>query len=402
MDKEKLALYGGKPVREKPLPPMYPGALFIDENEERAVIEVLRSKSLFRYYGPNLLRKAEEFEKRFAEYMGVKYALGVSSGTAALYTALKALGMREGDEVIVPAYGWISVPAMVAATGATPVIAGIDESLSLDPDDIERKITDRTKAILAVHMRGAPCDMDRIMDVAKEHDLMVIEDAAQSCGGEYKGKKLGSIGDIGIFSFQLNKIITAGEGGAVITNNEDFYRRALAVHDVAAYYRAPDYVPPLIGFNFRMSEITAAILIEQLKKIDRIIERMRRNKEKIKKEISDIDGIEFRKLNDPNGDTGICIIFFLPTQKKALEFVRALNAENIGAFVIYREDRLDGHVCKYWLPVLKERMRIDKETMRRALDLLGRAVNIDVNPILTEEDVNSIIEGIHKVANAIL
>ncbi|RLF14471.1 MAG: glutamine--scyllo-inositol aminotransferase, partial [Thermoprotei archaeon] len=283
MDKEKLALYGGKPVREKPLPPMYPGALFIDENEERAVIEVLRSKSLFRYYGPNLLRKAEEFEKRFAEYMGVKYALGVSSGTAALYTALKALGIREGDEVIVPAYGWISVPAMVAATGATPVIAGIDESLSLDPDDIERKITDRTKAILAVHMRGAPCDMDRIMDVAKEHDLMVIEDAAQSCGGEYKGKKLGSIGDIGIFSFQLNKIITAGEGGAVITNNEDFYRRALAVHDVAAYYRAPDYVPPLIGFNFRMSEITAAILIEQLKKIDRIIERMRRNKEKIKK-----------------------------------------------------------------------------------------------------------------------
>ena len=401
MDK-RLALYGGKPVREKPLPPMYPGALFIDENEIKAVVEVLKNKSPFRYYGPNILHKVDKFEKEFAKYIGIKYALGMTSGTASLYVALRALKVGKGDEVIVPAYSWISVPAMVVAAGATPVVAKIDESLSLDPDDVERKITNRTKAIIAVHMRGAPCDMSRIMDIAREYDIKVIEDVAQSCGGTYRGEKLGSIGDIGAFSFQLNKIITAGEGGAIVTNNEEYYRVAVAVHDVAAYYRAPNYIPPIIGFNFRMNEITAAILLEQLKKIVEIIRRMRENKEKIKKEISDISKIEFRKINDPKGDTGICVIFFLPTREKAYEFARALTAENIRAFVIYRENALDGHICKYWLPILKDKMHIDKETIDETLNLLSRAVHIDVNPLLTEEDVNSIIEGIHKVASVIL
>jgi len=399
---KKLALYGGKPVREKPLPPMYPGALFIDENEIKAVVEVLRNKSPFRYYGPNILHKVDEFEKEFAKYVGTKYALGVTSGTASLYVALRALNIGKGDEVIVPAYSWISVPAMVVAIGATPVIAKIDESLSLDPDDVERKITNKTKAIIAVHMRGAPCDMSKIMDIAREYDVRVIEDVAQSCGGTYREKKLGSIGDIGAFSFQLNKIITAGEGGAIVTNSEEYYRTAVAVHDVAAYYRAPNYIPPTIGFNFRMNEITAAILLEQLKKIDEIIRRMRRNKEKIKKGISDISGIEFRKINDPKGDTGVCVVFFLPTREKAYEFAKALTAENIRAFVIYRENTLDGHICKYWLPILKAKMRVDKETMDETLNLLSRAVYIDVNPLLTEEDVDSIIEGIHKVASVIL
>ena len=401
-DNKKLALYGGKPVRDRPLPPMYPGALFIDESEEEAVLEVLRSKSLFRYYGPMLLHKTEIFEKMFAEYIGVKYSLGVTSGTAALYVALRALGIGPGDEVLVPAYTWISTPAMVAVLGAIPVITRIDKSLLIDPNDIRDKITDKTKAIIPVHMRGAPCDMNEIMKIAKEYDLKVIEDTAQACGGSYRGKKLGSIGDIGTFSFQLNKIITSGEGGAIVTNNEELYKRAVATHDVAAYYRNPDYVPPLLGLNFRMNEVIAAILIEQLKKINKIIETMRRFKEEIKKGISDISGIEFRKIHDPQGDTGICVVFFLPNANKAQEFVRALRAENIRAHVLYNERALDGHICKYWLPILKNRVRYDEETINDTLSLLGRAVHIDVSPILTDEDVNTIIEGIHKVANSIL
>lgn len=398
---DELALRGGKPVRDKPLPPMYPGAMFIDEDEEESVLEVLRSKSLFRYYGPNLLGKVDEFERRFAEYMNVRYSLGVTSGTAALYVALRAIGVGPGDEVIVPAYTWISTPAVVAAVGATPVVAGIDDSLLLDPEDLEEKITDKTKAVIPVHMRGSPCDMENIMRIAEEYGLKVVEDTAQACGGTYKERKLGSIGDIGAFSFQLNKIITSGEGGAIITNDEEIYKRAVAAHDVAAYYRRPGYIPPLLGLNFRMNEITAAILLEQLKKIDRIISIMRKRKREIIEGIADL-GLELKKENDPEGDAGVCVIFYLPNAEKARLVAKALNAENINAHVLYRPDAIDGHICRYWLPLLDKKLKYDRKTFERALDLLGRAVHIDVSPLLTEEDVETIIKGIRKVTKALL
>ena len=398
--KEKLALYGGKPVREKPLPPMFPGALFIDENEERAVLEVLRSKSLFRYYGPNLLHKVEQFEREFAKYIGVKYCLGVTSGTAALYVALKALGVGEGDEVIVPAYTWIATPTVAAYLNAKIRVVGIDKSLNISPEAIEKNITDKTKVVIPVHMRGAPADMDGVMRVAKKYGIKVLEDCAQACGGSYKGRKLGSIGDAGAFSFQLNKNMTAGEGGAVTTNDEEVYKRAFAYHDVAAHYRKPNYIPPLPGLNFRMNEITGAILIEQLKKLDKIVSLMKKNKEKIRKAIAEISEIELRKLNDPEGDTAVCVIFFLKSHDLAVKFTEALRAENINASVIYRPGHVDGHIFEYWKPLIGDKMIVDEESCKESLDLLSRAVHIDVNPLLTEEDVNSIIEGIFKVAKA--
>ncbi len=398
----ELALYGGRPVRERPLPPMYPGALMIDENEERAVIEVIRSKSLFRYYGPNLLHKADRFEKMFAEYIGVKHALGLTSGTAALFVALRALGIEPKDEVIVPAYAWISTPAMVAALGATPVLASIDYSLTIDPSDVRKRLSPKTKAIIPVHMRGAPCDMDQIMELAEEYDLKVLEDVAQACGGAYKGRKLGSIGHVAAFSFQLNKIITAGEGGALTTNEEQLYKRALAAHDVAAYYRRPGYVPPLLGLNFRMNELTAAILIEQLRKIDKILYLMRRHKRRLREEISQITGLKMREIHDEEGDTGICVVFFLNDPETARKFVKALRAENINASTLYAPGRLDGHVCEGWLPILRERMKLDPEVRRCTIDILSRAVHIDVPPILTEEDADTIIRGIDKVARVLL
>ena len=419
-----------KPLRKEPLPPTFPGAMMIGEEEKKAAVEVLDSKALFRYYGPKgSLNKTKKFEEEFAEYMGTKYALAVSSGTSALCIALTSAGVGPGDEVIVPSYTWIASALSVVACRAVPVIAEVDKSLTLDPRDFEAKITDRTKAVMPVHMRGNGCRMDEIMKIARERGLTVIEDNAQSCGGEYKGKKLGSIGDIGIFSFQLNKIITAGEGGGLITDDKDLFERCVMLHDVASLREGPKVwwkfeTGPIMGLNYRMNEISAAILIEQPHKLDKILSSMRRNKENIKKGISDIDGIEFREVPDPEGDTGICLIFFLPTAEKALRFAEALRAENIdgpgyGTHVAYIPGKPDWHVYTYWSPLLEKRtftkegcpftcpyykgeIEYSEDTCPKSLNLLSRAVHVDVSPLLTGDDVDPIIEGIHRVAKKIL
>ena len=417
-------------VRKKPLPPTFPGAMMIGEEEKKAVMEVLDSKALFRYYGPEYcLNKTKKFEDEFAEYMGTKYALAVSSGTAALCIALTAAGVGPGDEVIVPGYTWIASALSVVACRAIPVIAEVDKSLTLDPEDAEAKITERTKAIIPVHMRGVGCRMNEIMKIAKDHGLTVIEDNAQSCGGEYNGKKLGSIGDIGMFSFQLNKIITAGEGGAIITNNKSLFERCIMIHDVASLREGPKVwwkfeTEPIMGLNYRMGEIPAAILIEQLHKLDKVLDSARKNKEKIKKGISDIEDIEFRDVPDPKGDTGISLMFFLPTAEKAQQFAEALRAENIdgpgyGTHVAYIPEKPDWHVYAYWYPLLqkrtftkegcpftcpyyKGRIEYSEDMCPNTLNLLSRTVHMDVSPLLTEEDIDSIIEGVHKVAQKIL
>ncbi|RLG98512.1 glutamine--scyllo-inositol aminotransferase, partial [Candidatus Bathyarchaeota archaeon] len=209
---EKLAIEGGKPVREKPLRGGWPGAMMIGEEEKKAVLEVLESKSLFRYYGPNPKYKVAQFEKEFAEFIGTRYALAVTSGTAALNVGIAALEVGPGDEVIVPAITFIASAGAVACQRAVPIFAEVDYSLGLDPEDVEKKITERTKAIMPVHLQGVPCRMDELMEIAEKHGLKVIEDCAQAAGAKYKGRRVGSIGDVGAFSLQLNKLITCGDG----------------------------------------------------------------------------------------------------------------------------------------------------------------------------------------------
>ena len=209
---QELAIHGGTPAKQNPDPPMYPGGMAIADEEEAGVLEVLRAKRLFRYYGPGETEsKASQLERAFAEKKGTCYAVAVTSGTAALVCGLQGIGIGPGDEVIVPAYTWIASAAAIVAAGGIPVIAEVDETLLLDPADVERKITPFTKAIMPVHMRGAPCRMDELMALANEHGLKVIEDVAQANGGSYKGRALGSFGDVGCFSLQFNKIITSGE-----------------------------------------------------------------------------------------------------------------------------------------------------------------------------------------------
>ena len=417
----RLAIHGGTPARSQPFPPMYPGGMAIDQEEEQAVLEVLRCKRLFRYYGPNPgPSKAAELEQAFAAHMGTRYGLAVTSGTAALLSGLQGIGIGPGDEVIVPAYTWIASASAVLALGGIPVLAEVDESLTLDAADAEAKITPHTKAIMAVHMRGAPCRMDAILDVARRHGLKVIEDTAQADGGSFQGKRLGSLGDVGCFSLQFNKIITAGEGGMLITNDEQIWKRAVMYHDVAGSLRNDIARSEMVwGINFRMPELLAAVALVQLRKLDGILEAMRERKRLLKAGLADVarrKGITFREITDPEGDTSIALIWFMPERAAAERVAEALQAENIPAGVMYHPDRVDYHIYCHWLPIMaqaswtpvgapwcwaKRDIRYRQDECPRTLDLLGRALHMDVSPLLSNDDIEETLEGTNRVLEAL-
>ena len=417
----RLALDGGTPAKQRPDPPMYPGGMEIDDEEVQAVLEVLHSKRLFRYYGPTEgPSKVRELEEAFAAFMKTEYALAVTSGTAALTCALHALGIGPGDEVIVPAYTWIASAAAVITAGAIPIMAEVDESLLLDPADVEAKITPYTKAIMPVHMRGAPCKMDELLAIARKHNLKVIEDTAQADGASYKGRRLGSLGDVGCFSLQFNKIITAGEGGMVITNDQEIWQRALLYHDVAGprMFKVPSE-KLLIGTNYRMPELLGAVALVQLRRLDGLLEAMRERKRMLKAGMADVakrKGITFRQIVDEEGEAAIALVFFAENADAAGRIAQALRAENIGASTLYRPDAHDYHVYVHWTPIMEKRtwspnggpwrdaqrpIEYHKDMCPRTLDLLGRAVHLNVNPLLTNEDVEETIEGVNRVLEAL-
>ncbi len=420
-DRNRLAIDGGTPARTRPNPPMYPGGMAIDREEEEAVLEVLRSKRLFRYYGPEKgPSKAAELEQAFAAHMGTRHALAVTSGTAALICGLQGVGVGPGDEVIVPAYTWIASANAILALGGIPIMAEVDESLTLDPADVERKITPYTKAIMPVHMRGAPARMDAIMDVARRHGLKVVEDSAQADGGSYKGRRLGSIGDVGCYSLQFNKIITAGEGGMVITNDDEVWDRAVMFHDVAGGQRNQIPADKIVwGVNYRMPELLAAVMLVQLRRLDGLLEAMRERKRLLKgglEAVAQRKGIRFREITDPAGDTGVALIFFAKDAPTAGRISEALDAEGIGTWHLYHPEHGDYHVYRHWLPVMEQRswtaagapwcwahreIAYTPDMCPRTLELLGRALNVDVSPLLTNDDVEETLEGMNRVLDAL-
>jgi 8-amino-3,8-dideoxy-alpha-D-manno-octulosonate transaminase len=420
--KSKLAAEGGTRAVNSTLPPMYPGGMRIDEEEEAEVLEVLRAKRLFRYYGPyEGPSKVAELEHEFAVYMGTKHALAVTSGTAALITALHGFGIGPGMEVIIPAYTWIATASAVVAAGAVPVLAEVDESLTLEPADFENKITPYTRAVIPVHMRGGPCRMDRIMEVARKHDLRVLEDTAQADGASFKGQRLGSIGDAGAFSLQFNKIITSGEGGMVITNDDKIHIRSVMYHDVIGGLR--NHVPEdqiLPGINFRMPELLAAVALVQLRRLNGLLSDMRLRKNMIKENIASLarqKGVDFRTLNDPDGDAALAMIFFVPDASRAHPVAEALNEEGLPSFVMYSPDASDYHVYPHWSPIIDQhtwtpdggpwknhprKIVYEREMCPRTLSLLSRAVHIDVSPDLTNSNVEEISEALIKVLSVVL
>ncbi|MGA2985130.1 MAG: DegT/DnrJ/EryC1/StrS family aminotransferase [Terriglobia bacterium] len=335
MKEDELAINGGKPVRKAPLPLEFPGVHHMDAKEVQAAVRVLKARSLFRYYGVKLQKEVEKLESEFAQVVGTKYAIGVSSGTGALHTALSALGVGPGQEVIVPAYMWVSVLAAVVNHGAIPVLADIDETFCLNPAAVEKCITPKTRGIILVHMSGAPGNAKAIQKIARAHKIFLLEDCAQCNGGSIKGQKVGTFGDMGIFSFQMNKNMTAGEGGAIVTNNHQLYQRAFACHDLG-YARDQNgrliFDDPnlrLWGRGYRLDELRAAVARVQLKKLPRIIKAMNHSKYRIRKALEEFPGVQLRKIQDPAGDTGCFLITTYPDAEIARKVNQALRAEGI-------------------------------------------------------------------------
>ena len=315
----------------------FPGAYWLDSKEEDAVVDVVKNGSLFRYYGLNDAKYVDSFEAKAKEFYDAKYALGINSGTGALITCMQALGVGPGSEVIVPAYMWVATIGAIIANNAIPVLCEVDDSFCLDPVDLEKKITPKTKLIVPIHMSGCPCDMDAIMAVAKKHNVSVLEDCAQCNGGSYKGKKVGTIGDMGIFSLQLNKNMTSGEGGLIITNDEKLYFKAFSSHDmglvrVDGRLATPDPYAICWGQGRRMAELCGAVASVQIDKLDTITGSMVESKNRIKEGLSRVDGLSFRKLNDVNGDSGPFLIMILDDADKAIcvaDKMKAAGLSNI-------------------------------------------------------------------------
>ena len=323
------------PMKVKwPLP--YPGAHWLDQREDRAVLDVLHRRSLFRYYGMKKPKHVEALEAKARVFYGVKYALWVNSGTGALFTAITALGIGPGCEVIVPAFFWVATAGAVVNANAIPVLCEVDDSFCMDPEDLAEKITPRTKVIVPVHMAGAPCDMKAIMAIAKKHGLPVLEDCAQANGGSFRGKTLGTFGALGMFSFQWNKNATAGEGGLLVTNDAMLYERCNAAHDLGIPWvnGAPCETGVVTwGAGRRMSELTGAVGSVQLTKLPRIIQHMRASKMRIKRILKGTPGIMFRRLNDEAGDTGPFLIFSLASAERAQAVVKRMQANGLTSAV---------------------------------------------------------------------
>jgi 8-amino-3,8-dideoxy-alpha-D-manno-octulosonate transaminase len=401
----KLARDGGTAARTRPEHPMFPGGMEVGDEELAALRRVVESKNLFRYYGvgdgPD---EVASFEREFAAYFGAKHALMVNAGSSALICALIGAGVGEGDEVIVPAYTWNATPNAVLATRALPVLAEVDDSLTLDPEDVERRISPRTRAILPVHMRGAPAAMDALTDLAARHELVVVEDVCQAAGASFRGRRLGTFGDAGAFSLQFNKIITTGEGGVLITGRDDLLDLALDVHDCANSVRRGIGLPKYPGFNFRASELMAAVARVQLTRLDGLLERMRANHAALLARVSELPGLSFRRANDDGGDAGIALIAFADSAELAHEAVEALNAEGVLAMRIYDPNTPDLHVYPYWAPVLEaiEAAGRPAPDCPRTLDLLERSIHVDVSPLCDEEDLDEIAFAFEKVAKQVL
>lgn len=381
------------------------------EPEIEAIAKVIRSGRLFRYMEGS---QCARFEKRYAKFLGVEHVHLTSSGTAALTAALTGLGVGPGQEVIVPVHTYMATAVAVLAAGAIPVIVDVDESVTLDPDALADAIGPRTTAVIPVHMWGLPCDMDRIMRVARRHKLRVLEDACQAVGGGYEGRMLGSIGHAGAFSFNYYKNMTCGEGGAVVTNDRAVASRAKCHVDCCGYYwtgRKGDVVP-FVASGSRASELEGAMLNAQLDRIKSVVRTLRRQKKRILKQTART-GLVPNPRHSPDFECGTQVMYLLPSAGQAERF-----AKETGGTVAGKTGR---HNSTEWDPVLRHsgsphpqmdpfklpanracRKSYDPRNWSRSLEILNRTVMIPTQLERTEAEVESLIGTIRRSAGAVL
>jgi dTDP-4-amino-4,6-dideoxygalactose transaminase len=393
----------------------------IGEEEIAAVRRVIESKVLFRRGDPATghQQEVEKFESEWAQKIGAEYSLLLSGGgTAALICALAALKIGPGDEVLVPAYTWMASATAVLSCGAIPVLCEVDETLALDPNDARAKISGATKAIIAVHMAGRPADLESLLSLAREKNLYLVEDACQCDGGSYKGRRVGSWGDIGAFSFNDFKIISCGEGGAIVTSNRQWFDRARVFHDSLSAFPHCGIedlsVPAFVGLQFRASEIMGAILREQLKRLDGILDDLRRIGKRFDDELGHIKNLRFAPSNDAAGDCRVVVAFQFDDEKTARTFATsegvdgALPADS-GRHLFYNwdaliEGRIGHHNAMNPLnhPLNKNLRRVfSPESCPRTRDITSRTVFISVNPDWTSEQVDEKIAACRNAARGL-
>lgn len=396
-----------------------PGFELWGAEERKEVNDVLETGILMRYGfdGPRKgIWKSKELEEAICKTFGCRYAHLVSSGTAALTTALSALGIGAGDEVIMPSFTFVASFEAVLSVGAIPVLVDIDESLTLNPDAVRKAVTPKTKCIMPVHMCGSMADLDALKTICKEHNLLLLEDACQSIGGTYKGKMLGSIGDAGTFSFDFVKTMTCAEGGVVMTNKEDVYIKCDGYsdhgHDHKGVDRGAD-LHPFIGYNFRISELHAAVGLAQIRKLDTFLSIQKKNHAQLKNILSTVPEISFRIIPDPGGDSCTFLSWFLPTEDITRAVVAALKEQGILAGNFYWYDN-NWHYIRKWdhlknsitlnslHPDLKQAVINNTNKDFVASDaIMGRCISTAISLLWTEEQIadkgNKMVATIKKV-----
>jgi len=332
---------------------------------------------------------------------------------------MAAFGIGPGDEVILPSWTWYSCFNAVVLAGALPVCAEIDESFNLDPSDIERHITPATKLIMAVHLQGNPADMDGILAIARKHRIRVLEDCSQSVGASYKGRPLGSMGDLAICSMQANKTITAGEGGAVYTSDPVLFERAARFHDIGTL-REPflknlgePRTAAFFGTNFRMSEFTGGVLLSQLRKLDRIVGDVRTNAQRVYKGIADLPGLTLRKLPDPAGELGTGVYIDFKTKERKMKFLEMMKAENVpgngpsGSVILPVDKLIESKVTAHpdWPSFNTPRgkaIQYGAACCPKTIDIIGRFGGVLMDPKYTKKDCDDVVAAIRKVYPAVM
>ena len=385
----------------------------IGQEEIDAVARAINSKDFFKINGSGC--EVLNFENEMKEYLHKDYCLLMSSGFGALTSALIGLGIGPGDEVIVPGYTYIATALAVTAVGAIPVIVDIDDTLTIDPIEVEKKITNNTKAVMPVHIMGFPCNMAELKKISEKYNIAIVEDACQSMGGKFNDEYLGTIGDAGAFSDNYYKIMTSGEGGALVTNNRKIYERALIFHDssaVAFFGSQLDGItePVFGGTEFRVSDITGAILREQLKKLPAIIDDLHKNK------FSLIDLLDNKSLvapsHDSQGDCATTLALRFETKEECEAFANKCEEAGVSIIVPINTGK---HIYTNWTQIMEKRgalhpamdpfkmkenqglqMDYTMDMCPRTLDLLARTTYININPDWTESEVASVAVKINN------
>ena len=406
-----------------------PGAYLIGEEEKKELLDVIDSGYLVRYGNeddPSFKRKVFQFEKELSNFLNVKHCVATNSGTSALITCLAALGIGPGDEVIVPGYTFIASISSIIHSRAIPILAEIDESLTIDPEDIKKKITKKTKAIMPVHMLGNPCNMDAIIEIAKKNNLYIIEDFCQANGGSYKGKKLGNFGNINAVSLNWFKTITTGDGGAIVTNDDYLYEKAFGFHDQGHKPNRSGLEigkRSIIGQNFRMNELTGAVALAQVRKMGMIVSTLRNKKKKLKDQLMDIKGLNFRKIND-EGECATLLVLLFDNRRVAENFANKIGSRtlsNSGWHVYNNMEQLLGKKtstvfnCPFDCKEYGNCIEYKPHMLPKTDDILDRAVSISVgvvdkgigaefgiNILSNDEEINTVADRIKQIMKEII